>query len=154
MKKKIITLSIIIIVTFFAYFFIIKGMYPDITKRGLFGDMFGGLNTLFSGLAFIGVIYAIILQKEELGLQREELKLTREELKKSAEAQIKSGKALSVQVKQMEKSARLNALTTLIDFYTRIAASYGEDFLSARREIQKAEIYIHEVKQILEESNK
>ncbi len=49
--------------------------------RGTFGDMFGGINALFSGFAFAGLIYAIFLQKNELSLQRKELKYTREELK-------------------------------------------------------------------------
>ncbi len=49
--------------------------------RGTFGDMFGLANALFSGLAFAGVIYAIMLQKKELSLQRDELQLTREELR-------------------------------------------------------------------------
>ncbi|GAA5445405.1 hypothetical protein Misp06_03608 [Microbulbifer sp. NBRC 101763] len=43
--------------------------------------MFGAVNALFSGLAFAGLIYTIILQKNELGLQREELRLTRDEIK-------------------------------------------------------------------------
>lgn len=47
---------------------------------GRFGDMFGAINPLFSGLAFAGVIYAILLQRFELGLQRDELELTRGEL--------------------------------------------------------------------------
>lgn len=52
-----------------------------VTKdRGQFGDSFGVINTLFSALALGGVIYAILLQQEELGLQREELKNTREEM--------------------------------------------------------------------------
>lgn len=51
-----------------------------IPERGSFGDMFGAVNALFSGLAFTGVIYAIILQKKELSFQREELELTRSEL--------------------------------------------------------------------------
>ncbi|MEK7760049.1 MAG: putative phage abortive infection protein [Nitrospirota bacterium] len=51
----------------------------EATDRGTFGDMFGGVNALFSGLAFAGVIYAILLQREELGLQREELIKTRAE---------------------------------------------------------------------------
>lgn len=52
------------------------------------------VNALFSGLAFGGVIVAIVLQSQELRLQNEELRLqrqeledTREELRKSAEAQ-------------------------------------------------------------------
>ncbi|MEX2553887.1 MAG: hypothetical protein WD627_12920 [Actinomycetota bacterium] len=59
----------------------------DMQQRGLFGDMFGALNVTFSGLAFAGVIYAIILQAEELGLQRSELHLTRNELRTAANAQ-------------------------------------------------------------------
>ncbi|MDR6554663.1 hypothetical protein [Paenibacillus qinlingensis] len=42
-------------------------------KRGTFGDMFGAVNSLFSGLAFAGIIYTIYLQRKELTLQREEI---------------------------------------------------------------------------------
>ena len=45
--------------------------------RGSFGDMFGSVNALFSGLAFAGLIVAIRLQSEELALQRQELADTR-----------------------------------------------------------------------------
>lgn len=48
-------------------------------NRGTFGDMFGAVNALFSGLAFAGVIFTILLQKKELGLQRQELSATRQE---------------------------------------------------------------------------
>lgn len=41
---------------------------------------FGAVNSLFSGLAFVGIIYTILQQKEELRFQREELQLTRKEL--------------------------------------------------------------------------
>lgn len=43
------------------------------SERGQFGDMFGAVNALFSGLAFAGLIITLILQKTELGLQRDEL---------------------------------------------------------------------------------
>lgn len=61
---------------------------------GLLGDSFGVVNSLFSGLAFAGVIIAILLQREELALQRQELELTRKELKRTAAAQEASEKAL------------------------------------------------------------
>ena len=51
------------------------------TDRGTFGDMFGAVNALFSGLAFAGLITTLLYQREELKLQREELAQTREELK-------------------------------------------------------------------------
>lgn len=51
-----------------------------IPERGTFGDMFGAVNALFSGLAFASIIYTILLQRQELRLQREELQFTRKEL--------------------------------------------------------------------------
>lgn len=52
----------------------------SIDKSGVFGDSFGLLTSLFSGLAFAGLIITILMQKDELALQREELSLTRDEL--------------------------------------------------------------------------
>lgn len=68
----------------FIFVFIAWGLtwffLADNNQRGTFGDMFGAVNALFSGLAFGGVIYAILLQRLELKLQRKELELTRGEL--------------------------------------------------------------------------
>jgi hypothetical protein len=60
---------------------------PDMEKSGQFGDLFGSINALFSGLAFGGIIVAILLQREELKLQREELASTRRELQRTADTQ-------------------------------------------------------------------
>ena len=51
------------------------------TERGTFGDMFGAINALFSGLALGGVIYTILLQRLELELQRDEIRYSSEQLK-------------------------------------------------------------------------
>ncbi len=48
-------------------------------KRGTFGDMFGSVNALYSGLAFAGIIFTILLQRKELRYQRQELTETRKE---------------------------------------------------------------------------
>lgn len=45
---------------------------------GTFGDKFGVANSLFSGLAFAGIIITIYIQSKELSLQRKELKETRD----------------------------------------------------------------------------
>lgn len=63
-------------------------LYGDTDGRGTFGDMFGGVNALFSGLALASIIHTILLQKEELGLQRKELKRTRKEFKQQNETLI------------------------------------------------------------------
>ncbi|MDC9826296.1 putative phage abortive infection protein [Devosia sp. ZB163] len=65
---------------------------------GTFGDTFGATNALFSGLAFVGLIYAILLQRQELELQRKELEDTREELKGSRIAQETQNSFVSRQI--------------------------------------------------------
>ncbi|MEM1223439.1 MAG: hypothetical protein AAGH40_11840, partial [Verrucomicrobiota bacterium] len=66
-------------------------------SRGTFGDMFGAVNALFSGLAFAFLIYTIFLQKEELSLQRNELKLTRSEIAEQKEIMRVQGKSMALQ---------------------------------------------------------
>ena len=61
----------------------------SINKAGVFGDSFGILTSLFSALAFTGMITAISLQKEELSLQREELAATRKEISAQKEVLMK-----------------------------------------------------------------
>ena len=93
----------------------------DWTTRGQIGDMFGAVNSLFSGLAFAGLLVAILMQRTELRmqrvelrLQRKELTLTRRELKRSASAQEESEKALRRQAESLKNTAAINALDTLI----------------------------------------
>jgi len=56
-------------------------IYSKPIGAGEFGDQFGSLNALFSGLAFLGLTTAIFLQRKEIGLQREDLALQRKEIK-------------------------------------------------------------------------
>lgn len=74
------------------------------SNRAAFGSMFGAIGSLFSGLALAGVVYAILLQREELSLQRQELQLTRRELERSASAQEQSSQLLRDQLSLMRDS--------------------------------------------------
>jgi len=56
----------------------------DLSGAGTFGDSFGALNTLFSGLAFAGIIISIVLQSKELRETREELKGQKLQLERQA----------------------------------------------------------------------
>lgn len=76
--KKYIVLSVIGVIMVWAMTFFLYFNYNS-EERGQFGDMFGAVNALFSGLAFAGLIITLILQREELSLQRDELKQTRKE---------------------------------------------------------------------------
>lgn len=112
--KKIILVTTSFFGIFLIYCLVTYYLYPKIEARGQFGDMFGGLNALFSGLAFLGIIYTIALQREELGLQRTELELTRTELKRTASAQEKSESSLSKQAASLKITAKLNGLSAIL----------------------------------------
>lgn len=77
------------------------GLFADNdNSRATLAAQFDAVTALFSGLAFVGLIAAIWLQREELALQREELRLTREEMAKSVEAQQSSSAALQETLSQ------------------------------------------------------
>lgn len=108
---------IAIVVIQLAVGFAVYNFLPDWPTRGQFGDVFGVVNALFSGLAFAGLIYAILLQREDLSLQRKELELTRQELQRSAGAQEQSEIALRAQAESASQSARLATINFLLDHY-------------------------------------
>ncbi|WP_202617371.1 hypothetical protein, partial [Roseimaritima sediminicola] len=82
--------------------------------RGTFGDMFGAVNALFSGLAFLGVIVAIILQKMELEEQRREIRDSRL-------AHQQSARALEGQLESSTLQVEIDALNHIVDsLQTRI----------------------------------
>jgi hypothetical protein len=72
-----IIVTLVIIGLWLGTYFLLRG--KDSSVRGTFGDMFGSINALFSGLALAGIILTILLQRKELKLQREELRDTRKE---------------------------------------------------------------------------
>ena len=78
------TMLTIVIVAFVANFSLVFTHYSK-DARGTFGDQFGAVNALFSGLAFAGLIYTIILQRRDLKLQRQEMKEQTQEFKKENE---------------------------------------------------------------------
>jgi hypothetical protein len=90
--------------------------------RGTFGDMFGSVNALFSGLAFAALIYTIFLQRRELKLHHYELQLAHEEMK----AQVEQLQAQNVTLKKQSfentffELLRLqNDITNAIDLNAR-----------------------------------
>lgn len=75
--------------------FLMALIVPTFDDRGPAGDLYGSVNALFSGLAFAGVIVALLLQQEELARQQQDLADNKAELIRSANAQDESQKALN-----------------------------------------------------------
>lgn len=73
------------------------------SNPGTFGDSFGIVNALFTGLAFSGLIVTIMLQYEEIKIQQKDLQESRLQFARSADAQ--------------ERTARLAAASELLKEY-------------------------------------
>lgn len=65
----------LILIAFLAYCVLILRFIPTWSERGLFGDAFGALNTLVSGMALLGVVYALYLQQRQLHEMRRGVEL-------------------------------------------------------------------------------
>jgi hypothetical protein len=72
---------------------------PSWAERGQFGDVFGSVNALFSGMAFVGIFWSFHIQQEQLLLQQQELKLQREELRLQREEMVASRGELANQAR-------------------------------------------------------
>ena len=73
---------------------------------GTFGDSFGALNTLFSGLAFSGIIISIYLQSKELSETRSEIKA--------------QGTQFSLQTKALNKQVFENTFFQMLSLHNEI----------------------------------
>ena len=110
-------LVILVILVWVLSGIIIYYISPNWSERGTIGDMFGAVNALFSGLAFVGLIYTILMQREEIQMNRQEIEMNTKELKKAATAQVQSQIALKEQVVQTHLTAKINAMSTVINYY-------------------------------------
>ena len=82
--------------------------------RGQFGDMFGAINALFSGLAFAGLIITILLQRKELSAQQGELRQNTQALRDQKEVfdaqkdeMISQGKQMVIQSQALETQLKI-----------------------------------------------
>ncbi len=91
-----------VFVLYFLFWVLTCWLFDNFQDRANFGDMFGAVNALFTGLAFAGVIITILQQKEELSLQRKEMQDSRHELKGQKE--------------QLEKQAFQNDYFRLLEY--------------------------------------
>lgn len=97
-NKRIVVIAIVIVLVLWGgSWWLVDAIVPKEADRGSFGDKFGAVNALFTGLAFAGVIITIYLQSKELKLQREELEQTREELRGQKEALQLQNETLTIQ---------------------------------------------------------
>lgn len=91
-------------------FFIPVKVSVNMGPRGAFGDMFGALGALFSGLAFAGLIVTMLQQREDLQNQKDEIALQRDEIalqRKDLEAQTEALQLQKEEIAQTNKELQL-----------------------------------------------
>lgn len=117
MKRHIVFGSVvaaIIILWGSSWYFIPQWYDKTSLEAGTFGDMFGAVNALFSGLAFAGLIYTITVQRQELSLQREAIKMQTEELRMQREETARSADQLEDQKNLTNLQLAMSVVNDLI----------------------------------------
>ncbi|WP_336164396.1 hypothetical protein [Acinetobacter sp. 85] len=113
--------SIVLILSVFAMWF----LYPyglshldtitNTSSYGTFGDSFGALNTLFSGLAFSTLIITLFLQRKELQLQREEVQESNDIAKTQTRISNQQAKLISQQIQESQKQNFYNLFLKFVE---------------------------------------
>ena len=119
--------SLIIILSWFAWWGYANSAFADQTSRGQLGDLFGGVNAIFSGLALAGVVTAVILQSRELELQRKEMEKSREQLILTRDEMSLQREQLALQREELQLSR---------EEYKRMAAANEEAARSLTKQLK------------------
>ncbi len=108
------------------YGLVVALCFKDLTKQGQFGDMFGALNCLFTGVAFVGLMLnvhlqrrQVLMQASQLEMQREELDSQKEELKEARALQVAQRDHLAEQARMLHRQAFESTLFTLIQQHSK-----------------------------------
>jgi hypothetical protein len=121
------------------YFWALRLYKPDIQKTGQFGDTFGGVTALFTGLAFAGALYAIWDQNRDANVRdlrhAQQMALLQEQTKHSADMAL----ALHQQLQVSVIATRLGVLPALIEQETLHLASNHADQLRHLRLPQRVD---------------
>lgn len=99
-KRFFIRLILIAVFLWVASWVLLMNLAPNFETRGQFGDMFGAVNSLFSGLALAGVVYTVLLQQEEIKRQR--IEEHRNEVARQQQLEL-----ITKQLSAMEEQLRL-----------------------------------------------
>lgn len=131
-----------ILMSVFGYLAYLNLHFPPTERENYatLGDSFGILSSLFSGLAFAGLIVTIVMQNKTLKAQMEELELARKEYKRqgdelAGQKDVMNAQFQSIQLQQFEIT-----FFKMIDNLRAVIGSYdfgGDDKLTGYGKIKK-----------------
>jgi hypothetical protein len=138
MKKSILVIgsAVVLVISAWVYFWTADLGKADEAARGQFGDKFGALNTLFTGLAFVGLIATLWHERESNNAREQETRQLMRQLERTAAA-------LETQAKLETRTRYLTALVARIEGYTHQINFYREQSGSGSDREQNA--LLHEL---------
>ena len=100
-----------VLIVWVLYLLVVPYLFQwDWDESGRFGDTFGALNALFTGLAFVVLLATLIQQSRKIDETKRDVEGERQLQKRTTELVAEQAKALAL-------VARLNALTSRIEAY-------------------------------------
>jgi hypothetical protein len=145
--KKVILGILAIILLQIVYGYVIYFSVP-IAERGAFGEMFGAMNTLFSGFALLAVIYTILIQQKDLEQKSKDIENISKALSRVTDAQENSVTAQKQQIEILHHTALLKAYSTMLAYFdTGIKEMKG--FPVAEEYKKEREVYFKRLKNLL-----
>lgn len=88
----------------------------DIKDRGVFGDSYGAVTSLFTGLAFAGLVFTVLLQQREIKLQREDFFAQIHEMQATRTEVARQSRLQELQLKQSIVQLKIAALEAEIEY--------------------------------------
>lgn len=121
---------------------VVKLMVGAGGEAGTFGDSFGALTSLFTGLAFVGLIITLRQQKEQITMQREDLKLQRDEMK-AARAELSGQKEqMELQNQSLKQQMFEQTFFSLLNVFNQYIADLVENASVDAREQRSGRDYL------------
>jgi len=140
MRRLLLFLGLLVAIVVAWYFSItfVTGIFGEPKTLSESGDMFGGVNALFSGLALAGVIYAVVLQTVDV-------KTNQKNLEKSIEANRVSSELVAL-------AALIQEGNSALERYDRWSENSSKDYSKAQKTVRdKIKLYRQQVEQRLSE---
>jgi len=113
-------------------------------NRGTFGDVFGVVNSVFSGFAFIGVVFSLIMQREQtrqsdemLRHSREEMRITLEDMKQTRVILDKQEQNIEQQRQATYKQSFESTFFQLFNSFNQITNALEMEVVSNEHDPQK-----------------
>ncbi len=115
---SLLVLFVLIVAVVAIWVWLPEKLAPHLTSpqdRGVFGDSYGAVTSLFTGLGFAGLVFTILLQQREIKLQRDDFTAQLKEMQSTRGEVSKQSQIHEMQLNQSIVQLKFNALQTKLE---------------------------------------